>query len=98
MVVLRLLPVLGQGRIVRRKEGREGVREERRKEERREEGRKEERKRKGRKEEREREMDININRSFTTEDLLKEVITHTTVEVDYTNLKSISQAIRKKRS
>ena len=54
MVVLRLLPVLGQGRIVRRKEGREGVREERRKEERREEGRKEERKRKGRKEERER--------------------------------------------
>ena len=43
-------------------------------------------------------MDININRSFTTEDLLKEAITHTIVEVGYTNLKSISQAIRKKRS
>ena len=43
-------------------------------------------------------MDININRSFTTEDLLKEDITHTVLEVGYTNMKSISQAIRKKRS
>lgn len=42
-------------------------------------------------------MDININRSFTTEDLLKEAITHTIVEVGYTNLKSISQAIRKEK-